>query len=46
LAYKGDLKDNSDEFKDLTYPRELVSKLEERKSQLEKELENLNKREG
>jgi len=46
LAYKGDLKDNSDEFKDLTYPRELVSKLEERKSQLERELENLNIREG
>lgn len=44
LAYKGDLKGNSDEFKDLTYPRELVSKLEERKARLEEDLENLNKR--
>lgn len=46
LAYKGDLKGNSDEFKDLTYPRELVSKLEERKTRLEEDLENLNKRES
>ncbi len=46
LAYKGDLKGNSDEFKDLTYPRELVSKLEERKNRLEEDLENLNKRES
>jgi hypothetical protein len=46
LAYKGDLKGNPDEFKDLTYPRELVSKLEERKNRLEEDLENLNKRES
>lgn len=46
LAYKGDLKGNSDEFKDLTYPRELISKLEIRKAQLEDDLENLNKRES
>lgn len=46
LAYKGDLKGNPDEFIDLTYPRELVSKLEERKAQLEEDLENLNKRES
>lgn len=46
LAYKGDLKGNSDEFKDLTYPRELVSRLEERKTRLEEDLENLNKRES
>lgn len=46
LAYRGDLVGNSDEFKDLTYPRELVSKLEKRKAQLEEELENLNKRES
>ena len=41
LAYKGDLKYNSDDFKDLTYPKELVNRLEARKSQLETELENL-----
>lgn len=29
---------------DLTYPIELVSKLEDRKARLEEELENLNKR--
>lgn len=46
LAYKGDLKGNSDNFKDYTYPKELVSKLEERKSRLEDDLENLNKRES
>jgi hypothetical protein len=46
LAYKGDLRGKSDEFKDLTYPRELVSKLEARKAQLEEELEHLNKRES
>ena len=44
LAYKGDLKGNAAEFKDLTYPRELVSKLEERKVQLERDLDNLNRR--
>lgn len=43
LAYKGDLKGNSDEFKDLTYPSELVPMLEKRKAILEKELENLEK---
>ena len=37
---------NSDDFKDLTYPKELVNRLEARKSQLETELENLNKRES
>jgi len=46
LAYKGELKGKANEFKDLTYPRELVSKLEERKAQLEKDLENLNERES
>ena len=46
LAYKGNLKGNSDKFNDLTYPREIVSKLEERKAQLEKDLENLNKRDS
>jgi len=46
LAYKVDLNGNSDDFKDLTYPSELVSKLEVRKAQLEVDLENLNKREG
>jgi hypothetical protein len=46
LANKVDLNGNSDDFKDLTYPRELVSKLEVRKAQLEVDLENLNKREG
>jgi hypothetical protein len=41
LAYKVDLNGNSDDFKDLTYPSELVSKLEVRKAQLEVDLENL-----
>ena len=46
LAFKGDLKGNSDEFKDLTYPKELVNKLEERRASLMEELKNLNKRES
>jgi hypothetical protein len=46
LARNRELTGDSTEFKDLTYPIELVSKLEERKAQLEADLENLNKRES
>ncbi len=46
LAYNGNLKGNSDEFKDLTYPNELIAKLEERKARLERDLDNLTKREN
>ncbi|MDP2089500.1 MAG: hypothetical protein Q8J84_08885 [Flavobacteriaceae bacterium] len=46
LAYNRELTGNSAEFKDLTYPKEFVEKLEARKSQLETELLNLNKRES
>jgi hypothetical protein len=46
LAYKGYLKGNPGEFNDLTFPIELVSKLEQRKSQLEAELNNLSKKDS
>jgi hypothetical protein len=44
LAEKGILKGEVDKFKDLTFPRELDKKLEERKTQLEEDLKKLNKR--
>jgi hypothetical protein len=46
LAYNGVLTGESNNFKDLTYPKDLVEKLEARKSQLETELLNLNRRES
>jgi hypothetical protein len=44
LAYRGGLTGDADHFKDLTFPRELETKLEERKKQLETELANLNRK--
>ncbi len=44
LANEGMLKEDLENFKDLTFPIELDEKLEERKKQLEVELENLNRR--
>ncbi len=46
LAFNKELTGSIAEFKDLTYPKEFVAKLETRKNQLEIELLNLNKREG
>jgi hypothetical protein len=44
LAEKGVLKGESEKYKDLTFPRELDEKLEERKKQLEEDLKKLNQR--
>ncbi|MBK8489228.1 MAG: hypothetical protein IPL48_15750 [Bacteroidetes bacterium] len=44
LAYKGALTGDAEQFKDLSFPKELDDKLETRKKQLEIELENLNKK--
>lgn len=44
LAYKGVIRGEVDKYRDLTFPRELDSKLEERKKQLETDLQNLNKK--
>lgn len=42
LAYSGEIKGDVTNFKDLTYPSNLIEKLEERKAKLEKDLETLN----
>lgn len=41
LAFNGALTGNSDDFKDLTFPRDLDAKLRNRKDSLEKELRSL-----
>ena len=46
LAYNRKLIGESTEFNDLTFPRELLNKLEERKNNLEKELQKLNRKEN
>lgn len=46
LAYNSELKGDTECFKDLTYPHDLIDRLEVRKRQLEKELEILNKKEN
>jgi hypothetical protein len=44
LAYRGALTGDAENFKDLTFPKELDDKLEARKKQLEVELANLNQK--
>jgi hypothetical protein len=44
LAYKGVLTGDSENLKDLTFPKQLDEKLEARKKQLETDLANLNKK--
>jgi len=44
LAYRGALTGDSALYRDLTFPRELDNLLEKRKKELERELEDLNKR--
>jgi hypothetical protein len=46
LAYNRELSGDIVEFEDLTYPKELVAKLEARRNKLEEELLILNKHEG
>ena len=46
LAYDGKLRGESEYYRDLTYPRELIDRLEERKQQLENDLDKLNKQES